>query len=289
MLPSTATPPNANIRMASTAPLDKADIPSNQTGSWTNYNSLPNPLVINGNRVTDSREFSNNIRFHDCLFVGSIVSDTPSGYTQTRNKVQFTGSTKIVQKHPQYPDDPLFNPPSSQTSLIKKSSLMLPNYSVDLGTFNSPGTQDVRLSGAIIAGVLDVRGNASIDGSLMLTFDPTPGQGPLVDAFGNAVGNPANFNTTIGYFGPDDGDAEGLDISKLPKVGGNPVVGWDTDGDGLADVPSTQAQPGGSTPVYFNGYGRVALRFNPTMTMPDGIMLPMQFEVVPDTYKEGYK
>ena len=289
MLPSTATPPDANILMASTAPLDKGDIPSNQTGSWTNYNSLPAPLIINGNRVTDTRKYSNNIRFHDCLFVGSIVSDTPSGYTQTRNKVQFTGSTKIVQKHPQYPDDPLFNPTSSQLSLIKKSSLMLPNYSVDLGTFNSPGTQDVRLSGAIIAGVLDVRGNASIDGSLMLTFDPTPGQGPMVDAYGNAVGNPANFNTTIGYFGPDDGDAEGLDISKLPKVGGKPVVGWDTDGDGLADVPSTQAQPGGSSPVYFNGYGRVALRFNPAMTMPDGIMLPMQFEVVPDTYKEGHK
>ncbi|MDX2117636.1 MAG: hypothetical protein SFY96_05565 [Planctomycetota bacterium] len=287
MLPSTAKPPNQMIMMASSAPLDKADIPSNQTGSWTNYSSLPDPLIINGLRVTDTRQYSNNIRFHDCLFVGSIVSDTPTGYTQTRNKIQFTGATKIVQKHPQYPDDPLFNPTSSQQSLIKKSSMMLPNYSVDLGTFNSPPSQDVRLSGAIIAGVLDVRGNASIDGSLMLTFDPTPGQGPMVDIAGNAVGNPANFNTTIGYFGPDDGDAEGMDVSKLPKIGGKPVVGWDTDGDGLFDVPSTTAQPAGSTPIYFNGYGRCALRFNPTMTLPDGIMLPMQVDVVPNTYKEG--
>jgi len=287
MLPSTAKPPSAMISMASTAPLDKGDIPSNQTGSWTNYSSLPDPLILDGVRVSDTRPFSNNLRFHDCLFVGSIVSDTPSGFTQTRNKVQFTGSTRIVQKHPTLPDDPLYNPESSQMSLIKKSSLMLPNYSVDMGTFNSPGSQDVRLSGAIIAGVLDVRGNASIDGSLMLTYDPTLGQGPLQDIAGNPIGNPANFNTTIGYFGPDDGDPESLDPAKLPKIGGKPVVGWDTDGDGLADVPSTSSQPGGSTPIYFNGYGRVSLRFNPTMTLPDGIMLPMQFDVVPETYKEG--
>ena len=100
------------------------------------------------------------------------------------------------------------------------------------------------------------------------------------------MGNPANFNSTIGYFGAADGDSESVDPSTLPIIGGQRIVGWDTDGDGLADVPSSQAQPPGSTAVAFNGYGRVSLRFKPT-GMPDGVMLPLMAVAVPGSYKEG--
>lgn len=285
MLPSTAVPPNQNILMA-VVPLDKADLDSTQT-SRPGYDLLPSPLVIDGRRVTDTKTRSNNLRFHDCLFVGSIVSDCPSGYTQARNKVQFTGATRFLQQHPTQPTNPNLNPETGDLREIKKTSLMLPNYSVDLGSFNSPPNQNLQLQGAIIAGVLDARGNVNIDGALMLTFSPTYGQGPLVDVAGNPVGNPANFNTTIGYFGTADGDAESIDPATLPIVNGQRIVGWDTDGDGLPDVPPDQAQPSGSTAVPFYGYGRITLRFNPSMTLPDGIMLPMQTTPVPGTYREG--
>lgn len=286
MLPSTACPPNQMILMA-VSPLDKADIPANQVNTTVGYNLLPNPLVIGGRRVTDTKTRSNNIRFHDCLFVGSIVSDAPQNYTQVRNKIQFTGSTRFASKHPTSPDNPNLNPQPGDMTQIAKSSMMLPGYSVDLGSYNSPTTQNLQLNGAIIAGVMDIRGNADINGALLMTFAPVLGAAPLVDANGNAMGNPANFNTTIGYFGPSDGDTEALDPATLPVVNGVKIAGWDTNGDGLADVGADQPQPAGSTAVPFNGYGRINLRFDPNMTLPDGIMLPMQLDPVPGTYREG--
>lgn len=291
MLPSTAIPPTAMILMATT-PMDKADIPANQVGSTQGYSNLPDPLIVAGKRVVDTKTISNNLRFHDCLFVGSIVGDKPGTYTQVRNKLQFTGSTRFTDKHPTYPDNTSLNPDSTDVAEIAKSSMMLPNYSVDIGSFNSPTTQNVQLKGAIIAGVLDVRGNTSIDGVLLLTYNPTKGQGPLRDALGNPIGNPANFNASLGYFGPSDGDSESLDPSTLPTVGGVKIVGYDLDGDGLADLGPTQTPTAaqfaaGATAVPFYGYGKINLNLDPNMVLPNGITLPLKLEPVVGTYREG--
>lgn len=292
MLPPSSIPPARNILMATT-PLDKADIPSNQVPFTIGYNNLPDPLVLNGIRIVDTKPLSNNCRFHDCLFVGSIVSDAPQRYIHVRNKLQFTGSTRFVQKHPSDPANPYLNPDPEDVGEIGKSSLMLPQYSVDIGAFNSPPAQDVRLRGAIVAGVLDVRGNATIEGVLMLTFKPVKGQAPLVDPLGLPVGNPALFNTTLGYFGPADGDDESLDPNTLPfvNIGGTPtrIVGYDIDGDGLPDTKPDDPQPPGSTPVPFYGYGSIQLRFNRNMTLPDGIILPLQVTIQRLTYREASK
>ncbi|MDX2016090.1 MAG: hypothetical protein SFY95_00455 [Planctomycetota bacterium] len=291
MLPSSARPPNQMILMVqnSFSPLDKADIPANQVASTNGYNNLPDPLIVNGRRVVDTKLVSNNVRFHDCLFVGSIVSDTPTNYVQARNKLQFTGSTRFTDTHPTQPDNSALNPDSSDRDVIARSSMMLPQMSVDLGTFNSPPTQSVELKGVIIAGVIDIRGNTTLDGALVMTFNPVLGQYPLVDVLGNPIGNPANFNASIGYFGPADGDAESLDPNTLPIVAGQRVVGWDTTvpPDGIPDVPSSQAQPPGSVAVPFNGYGRINLRSNPDMLLPNGLSLPLEATPLPATYREG--
>ncbi|MGQ0628841.1 MAG: hypothetical protein ACT4PL_12170 [Phycisphaerales bacterium] len=290
--------------VADTQPLDKSDFLRYTTGNIAdgpaNYASFPDPPVINGATQTganrDTKRYSNNIRFHDCLFVGSVVSDTPSVYTQVRNKLQFTGSTRFASVHPTAPDDPGLNPREADMSEIAKSSMMAPQYSVDIGTFNSPtdtytGTsapapQNVNLSGTVIAGVLDVRGNTNIDGSLVLTFAPTPGVAPMISN-GAAVGNPALFNCSLGYLGDAEGEGESIDPATLPTVGGVKVVGYDTDGDGIADVNAGSAQPAGSTAVPFYGYGRVNLVWNPNHPMPEGLMLPVGIVPLAGTYKEG--
>jgi hypothetical protein len=292
VLPSSARLPggvggNGLVLMATSQPLDKADLPSDQASVTLGWDQLPSPLIINGLRVVDTKPFSNNIRFHDCLFVGSIVTDAPTGYSQARNKLQFTGGTRFVQTNPDHPDDPTLNPQSGDMADIVTSSMMAPNYSVDLGSYNSPPDQNLQLQGAIIAGVMDIRGNATIDGALLMTYSPVLGQGPLRDALNNPAGNPANFNTTIGYFGPGDGDQEAFDPSTLPLINGVRIAGWDVDGDGLIDVAPDQPQPAGSTPVPFYGYGRISLKFDPKMAIPSGIMLPMSMDPLPGTYREG--
>lgn len=300
VLPSSALPPSQRYFIPEnpfTQALDKADFLKNSRP--VNFDDLLEPIVIDGRRVTDTKLISNNIRFHDCLFIGSIVSDTPVQYTPTRNKLQFTGATRFLREHPDpaKQSDERYRPDSADEELIDLSSMMLPGYSVDLGTFNSPPTQDVQLGGVIVAGVMDIRGNASIDGALLMTFKPVPGSPPLVDQFGVPVGNPAMFNTTLGYFGPEDGDSESLDPSTLPEAMApdaitgemrmQKIVGYDTTGDGLADVPHDQTPPDGAVPVPFHGYGRVYLRFNPDMTLPDGIMLPVQLQLLRGSYQEG--
>ncbi|MEZ6242295.1 MAG: hypothetical protein R3B57_04560 [Phycisphaerales bacterium] len=292
-LPDTAIPPEQVIMLAN-SPLDKGDILDSQIASFSSsdYDSLPEPLIIDGKRVTDTKLYSNNIRFHDCLFVGSIISDTPQNFTQVRNKLQFTGATRFTDVHPELPDDGYYNPDPGDMEEIAKSSMMLPNYSVDIGSFNSPPEQNVYLHGAIIAGVLDARGNTTIEGALLLTYQPVYGEGPLVDVTGAPVGNPAGFNATLGYFGPEDGDFESLDPNTLPEIGGVKIVGWDLPPyDGLPDLPYNHdpidAQAQGGVIVPFHGYGKVLLRYDPNMTLPSGIRLPLRATSIVGTYHEG--
>ncbi len=283
------------------------------------YDQLPDPLIVNvdlngdGNasdQCTNTKRIANNIRFHNCTFVGSIVADQPQIFTQVRNKLQFTGATRFTDEHPQYPDDPRYNPDSDDLDTIATSSMMLPNYSVDIGTNNSPQEQDVRLRGAIIAGVLDIRGNTRIDGVILLTFEPVYGEAPM-DLYGNAAGDPADFNITLGYFGPQDGDQEGVDISGMTDLDGNgtPDVGWDSARDesgnlvplagwngshteawydGVADddadiAPNTYVRRA----VPFNGFGKVQLNWDPDLTLPDGLASPLSIAPIASTYEEG--
>lgn len=283
-----------------TNPLDKSDFARYVTGNLAdgpqNYDVFPDPPVIDSVVMTgadrDTKRYSNNIRFHDCLFVGSLVGDVPQTFTHVRNKIQFTGTTRFAGQHPDAPNDSALNPDAGDLAEIAKSSLMLPNYSVDVGTFNSPDGQNVQLQGAIIAGVLDIRGNTEIDGALLLTFDPELGTAPLVDPFGNPIGNPADFNASLGYFGPEDGDEESFDPRLLPVVNGDPIVGWDLDGDGLSDTEPdyTPSQPeidAGATSVPFNGYGRIRIAFDPDLILPDGLLLPLSIDPVRGSYQEG--
>ncbi len=292
-----------------TQPLDKSDFARYTTGNIVdgpaNYASFPDPPVIDGEvklgAARDTKLYSNNIRFHDCLFVGSIVGDTPTEFTQVRNKLQFTGATRFTDQHPDEPGNSSLNPDSDDLAEIEKSSMLLPNYSVDIGSFNSPtdtytgsnppAAQNVQLKGTVVAGVLDARGNTSIDGALMLTFAPVAGEGPLSSG-GQSVGNPANFNSTLGYFGSADGDSESIDPETLPVINGVRVAGWDLDGDGIADkgpeyAPTSTELGNGVAPVPFYGYGRVELIWNPDLPMPDGVMLPVSLTPVNLSYREG--
>lgn len=302
VLPEEAKPPYQLMLMANT-PIDKGDIPASQVASYSpaDYDALPDPLIITATRdigsgpqlvptrVTDTRPYSNNIRFHDSLFVGSVVSDVPHEYTHVRNKLQFTGKTRFLTEHPT--DDNL-NPDPDDIPQLLKSSMMLPNFSVDVGTFNSPKEQEVKLHGTIVAGVLDVRGNAEIEGSLLLTFAPTYGEGPLKDVSGQPIGNPAGFNASLGYFGPEDGDEESYDPTDLPIVDGVKIVGWDLNGDGFADLgpdetPTQEQFDNGAVSVPFNGFGRIRLNFDEEAALPDGLMLPVKAVPVTASYREG--
>jgi hypothetical protein len=254
---------------------DCTDVNWNYAGSVTKI-TLPGGSVVysakfpglvsnlNGTPVPDTKSYSNSIRFHNCTFLGSLAADTPGEYTHWRNKVQMTGNTRFyldpadedlaAQEDGDDLETLLEDIDEGDREMMARSQLMMPGWSVDVGNFANEQAVDpedtprVNLRGTIIAGILDVRGTADVHGTLLMTFRPVNGQGPLF-----YDGQPDMFNTTVGYFGPDDGDGEGT-------------------------------LPGDDT---FEGFGEITLRYDPDAKLPDGIPWPISMEAMPETYIEG--
>jgi hypothetical protein len=218
-----------------------------------------------GDDIMDTKFLSNNIRFEDCTFIGSIAGVKPNKYTHWRNKIQLTGKTRFYLEA----DDPdlLQEEEPLRSAIIgeitdmdeavlvelRKSSILLAGWSADMGNFANQQAADpedtpkVKLKGTIVAGILDIRGTADLHGTLLMTFRPEDGDGPL--AYGGLTDA---FNTTIGYFGPTDGDGEGTDDAEA-----------------------------------FEGFGEITLRYDPDAMLPDGIPWPISMDTEPLTYTEG--
>ncbi|MDG2424035.1 MAG: hypothetical protein P8M22_08660 [Phycisphaerales bacterium] len=213
---------------------------------------------LDGTIIEDTRLHSNNIRFEGCTFLGSLAADRPGEYTHWRNKIQLTGNTRCFIDP--YDPDLLQQPDAGalQSTLLgiseddreelARSSILMPGWSVDVGNFDNDTATRIKLSGTIVAGIIDIRGTADIHGTVLMTFRPEQGAGPLF--YG---GTPDAFNTTLGYFGSDDGDSEGID-------------------------PLDPA---------FNGFGEITLRYDPDGKLPDGIPWPVRMSPMSGTYVEG--
>ena len=234
-------------------------------GGFVYEQKFPNlTALLDGQEIPDTKIVSNSIRFHDCTFLGSLSGEKPDEYTHWRNKIQISGESRFYldpedENLAQQPDaedlEALLEAISDDDRVeLAKSSILLPGWSVDVGNFNNDqgatpeDTAKVKLKGTIVAGILDVRGTADVHGTLLMTFRPTAFEGPLF--YG---GQTDAFNTTIGYFGPADGDGEGVNM-----------------GDAT-----------------FQGFGEIVLRYDPEAKLPDGIPWPIHVDADASTYFEG--
>ena len=109
----------------------------------------------------------NNLHFTGCTFNGVTAADTPTAYTHFANSWEFDGTT-------------VFNDTVDQSVTI-----MAPNTNIEMGGYVDPAANPSTLVGVVVAGNIDIRGTAVVDGSLIVT--------------GNGAGN-----TTLGYFGSTD-------------------------------------------------------------------------------------
>ncbi len=211
-----------------------------------------------GNAYADTRLVSNNLRFDGCTFLGTLGGDRPLGFTHWKNKVQFTGGCRFFVDPEStvlaaQPDASalaglLTSLPEADLEQLSRSSVMLPGWSVDIGNFDGNIANPITLTGTIVAGIIDMRGAVEVHGTVMTTFRPVEGEGPL-----HYGGTTDAFNTTFGYFGAGDGDWEGPDLSD----------------------------PG------FGGYGSTVLRYDPNARLPDGIPWPLQSAAREVTWYEG--
>jgi Tfp pilus assembly protein PilX len=163
----------------------------------------------------------NNLRFNNCTVKGPLVSSTPTAYTHFGNSWEFTGAT-------------LFSNTWVDGSGQTTATVLAAQTNIEMGSFTDPAGATSTLIGVIVAGNIDIRGSSIIDGSIVVTGD---GAG----------------NTTLGWFGPSDGDTD--TASPMPE----------------------------------GGYGRLNVRFNPYRPLPDGINMPL--DIVPylnDNFQNSY-
>lgn len=114
---------------------------------------------------------SNNVRFENCEFNGVIVTGVPNDFKWKKNMLYFTGSA-------------LFN-----NTVMQEATILAPNFNVNLGNTQKLLSQSESvLTGLVVGGIVDVRGNANIDGTILSMYDPSP--------LGNVA---AQYATNVGF------------------------------------------------------------------------------------------
>ncbi|MHC4596026.1 MAG: pilus assembly PilX N-terminal domain-containing protein [Planctomycetota bacterium] len=112
----------------------------------------------------------NNVRFENCQFNGVIVTGVPNDFKWKRNMLYFTGSA-------------IFN-----NTVMEEATILAPNFNVNLGnTQQLEDESESVLTGLVVGGIVDVRGNANIDGTILSMYDPGP-LGSIAAQYGTNVG-----------------------------------------------------------------------------------------------------
>lgn len=178
-----------------------AKIPYNYNALFINC-TFDETLFVDCSKTTSS--YYNNIRFDNCTFNGPIVTDTPSSLNWQANCLYFTGSAT-------------FNNDS-----MSEATILAPHFNVNLGnTVPISGNANV-LTGAIVGGIVDIRGNANVYGTIISMCDTTNWTSGYVTNIGVSL-------TDGGSESVEEGDIGVIDITPdknnmLPSGISTPIV-----------------------------------------------------------------
>ncbi len=135
--------------------------------------------------TSSSTSYYNNVRFDGCTFNGTLVSDTPQSFKWQQNALYFTGSATF------------------QNDTSEEATILAPHFNVNLGNTNPvAGTENV-LRGAIVGGIVDVRGNAEVFGTII----------SMADTSSYTSGYVTNIGATL-----DDGGSETVAIGDVGTI-----------------------------------------------------------------------
>ncbi|MBN1359141.1 MAG: hypothetical protein JW993_01045, partial [Sedimentisphaerales bacterium] len=123
-------------------------------------------------------------RFEDCTFNGVIVTDVPQPFNWQRNALYFTGAATFDNQ-----------------SSVQEATILAPHFNVNLGNTNPEQSDNNLLTGAIVGGIVDVRGNAQIYGTIISMFDTTPYSSGYVTNIGATLDDGGSETTELGDIG----------------------------------------------------------------------------------------
>lgn len=126
----------------------------------------------------------NNVRFDNCTFNGVIVTNTPQTLKWQRNSLYFTGAATF-----------------NNQSAVQEATILAPHFNVNLGNTNSDQNDNNVLTGAIVGGIVDVRGNAQIYGTIISMADTTMYASGYVSNIGATLDDGGSETTTVDDIG----------------------------------------------------------------------------------------
>ncbi len=131
-----------------------------------------------------SSSYYNNVRFNDCTFNGVIVTNTPNSLKWQYNALYFTGEAGF-----------------NNTSDVQEATILAPHFNVNLGNTNPDSSDNNVLTGAIVGGIVDVRGNAQINGTVISMCDTTQWSSGYVTNIGATLDDGGSETTQLGDIG----------------------------------------------------------------------------------------
>jgi hypothetical protein len=152
-----------------------------------NKNALFINCTFNGVLYVDCGQTTsnyNNVRYDNCTFNGTIVSNTPQSLNWQRNCLYFTGAATF-----------------NNQSGIQEATILAPHFNVNLGNTNPEQSDNNILTGAIVGGIVDVRGNAQIYGTIISMCDTTQWSSGYVTNIGATLDDGGSETTELGDIG----------------------------------------------------------------------------------------
>jgi hypothetical protein len=156
-------------------------LPDNRNALFKNCN-FNEILYIDCYKTTSTGY--NNVRFENCTFNGVIVTDVPSQLKWQNNCLYFTGTAAFENQ-----------------SSIQEATILAPHFNVNLGNTNPEQSDNNVLTGAIIGGIVDVRGNAHIKGTIISMCDTTQWPSGYVTNIGATLNDGGSETAEIGDIG----------------------------------------------------------------------------------------
>jgi hypothetical protein len=153
-----------------------------------NYNALFRNCTFEGVLYVDCSKSGstnyNNVRFENCEFNGTIISDVPEVFKWRNNCLYFTGEAAFDNQ-----------------SGLQEATILAPHFNVNLGNTNPAQSDNNVLTGAIVGGIVDVRGNAQIYGTIISMCDTTPWSSGYVTNIGATLDDGGSETTELGDIG----------------------------------------------------------------------------------------
>jgi hypothetical protein len=153
-----------------------------------NRNALFRNCIFEGVLYIDCSKsgssYYNNVRFENCTFNGVIVTDVPEVLKWQHNCLYFTGEAAF-----------------DNNSDVQEATILAPHFNVNLGNTNPEQNDNNVLTGAIVGGIVDVRGNAQIYGTIISMCDTTQWSSGYVTNIGATLDDGGSETTELGDIG----------------------------------------------------------------------------------------